>query len=316
MAPYTKGDIIVRSVPFAGGPIVDSGSDSSQQLLKFCYACYRPEVSKMLTEDECEMQQCTECKQISYCSTECQQRDSIHHRLECAYLVKAQRNPKFGAGTAYFWLDSETRIFARVLLRLGRADDVDDALVARFLKLDAHLQDENRAAAGVEASTIDTIRQYLVGHAYTSSLTDGQLKEIVSRTQYHWRRTNLGAISVEEKIALVCVEISEMQHSCASNASMVLREDGCVYVIANRTIESDADVRVTIVNNLMAGKQRRWVRLRRSKSLILMGSFPKAKKKSEIRKNIYSENTDAHKLVTFFAHFSTQLPSEGGSLKI
>lgn len=258
MAPYAKGDIVVRSVPFAGGPNVDE----PRNLQKFCYTCCRPTMSKMITEEECKMRTCTACKRIHYCSTECQKRDwKAVHRIECGYLIQAQRNRKFGTD-GHFWLDSEIRIFARVLFRLGRAaaaaaddDDEEKALVARFLKLDSHVDDDRR---GVEPSTIDTLRQYLVGHEYTRSLTDRYLAEIISRTQYHMR-SNLGSIG--EDVALVCVEIAEMGHSCASNASMVLREDGCVYVIANRAIESDAEVRVSVVNNLMPGGMRRRVRL-------------------------------------------------------
>lgn len=77
---------------------------------------------------------------------------------------------------------------------------------------------------------------------YVAAMSDQKLLDFIYRQQYYERFLRVDRASV------CCPQLAEIAHSCTPNASAYFREDGFVYVVATKSIECDADVRICYEN--------------------------------------------------------------------
>lgn len=265
MAPYNKGDVVLRCRPYVVGVTCFRPRNQTRIC---CFTCFRVMHSTMLSESPADMHRCAACKQAAYCSRECQRLDwKETHRYECPYLVRLQKRRDMLDGAGELTLTSEARLLARLVLRIGRAMDAkkrssDDAadlkeidLAERFFKLAVGSGGEEPWRFRWREVLEKRARQariYLAGHEYMKTLSDDTLMGMEYRRNLHAPKMWLYQVSA----AVVSVEICELEHSCDPNCSAVFREDGYVYLIANRRVESDADIRISFINDLLPRRHR------------------------------------------------------------
>lgn len=127
----------------------------------------------------------------------------------------------------------------------GDDDDADVVAAGKFFQLYTESPiDQRRLPALLES--VKRVRQMLAGNAYCRAKSDAHLLAIVNRLTYACDKCSHFGTNT------VVLEFCAYAHSCDPSASIVSRgDDGFFYLVANRRIASDADIRIAYVSNLL-----------------------------------------------------------------
>lgn len=248
----SAGAIISKYSPFATIP--------KQSLLNSngaCHYCFRLAMPSVIGEDLCKLKRCSACRQVAYCSQQCQRADwSRVHQLECRFIARAFNDPRASRPNL------NVRLLARCILRASLAannattqEDKDEA-DAQLNHIEAHTE---KFAKGqhYEAHFAELRRaldQFLAGDKFYKTLSDEQLRDLDCRSVYHSKKMTDCA-----GVVVLPSALATLKHSCRPNACIVQREDGFLYLIAIGEIEKEEEIRISFVSDMATTKQRREV---------------------------------------------------------
>lgn len=228
--PVAKGAVIISEKPFAYTLNVRNAD-------RLCHTCLK---------ESPNLSTCSRCKEVSYCSSECQKADRVDHTKECQSICKVK--PHVPTQTM--------RLMLRVIRRLDRESQKGDGSVcAAFRKLVSH-QDSIKAETKVKyAQMAGLVRDCRVTGEELPIFED--LKAIVELF-CTFENNNFSILNDDLQTvgAGLFVESTALNHSCAPNAVATF-EGPVLSVRATKDIGRGEEVTISYIELAASTDARR-----------------------------------------------------------